>query len=83
MKYETIVFDAHARQRMAERHVQESHVIAVIERPDVLYPSYRGSLVADRRGSLGDSVRVVYVEQPTVTGLAAYVITVIRVGSEP
>ena len=83
MPFEGIVYDPHARQRTAERHVREADVVATLEHPDALYPPYRGRPVADRRDASGEIVRVFYVEEPADTGVLAYVITVTRVGSEP
>lgn len=79
MAYQRIVYHAHARDRMRLRSIAEHQVLATLNRPDRLFPSHSGRLVAERDTTAGNTLRVVFVEQ--VGDTTAFVLTVIRRGA--
>jgi hypothetical protein len=80
MKYAKITYAFHARKRMKQRRISERQVIRTLEEPDMTYPS-KGKLVAERRTTQGNTLRVVYIESPEGPQVvSAVVITAIRIG---
>jgi hypothetical protein len=63
---------------MIERLITRGQVESTLLRPDRLSVD-DGKLVAERRTSMGNVIRVVYVERLTDQGNSAHVITAIRI----
>ncbi|MEA2524024.1 MAG: hypothetical protein QOF73_1251, partial [Thermomicrobiales bacterium] len=81
MAIAVVTYSQHARDRMDERSISKGQVERTIAQPDRL--TYEGSkLVAERRTSAGNTIRVVYVERLTDDGTAAHVVTVIRISGD-
>ena len=78
--YAAIGYDPHARVRMGERRVSEEQVERAIGNPTRRYPSTDppGRIIVEYDTTAGNTLRVVYVEIPTVNGSEAFVLTVVR-----
>ena len=77
MAFSVVTYSNHARERMTERSISKRQVELTLFRPDSVRLS-KGRLIAERRTTAGNTIRVVYREQLTNQGQTAHVITVIR-----
>ena len=77
-----VTYSRHARQQVATRLVADAQVERTIANPTRQYSSTDppGRVVAERLTAAGNTLRVVYAEVATATGVVAHVVTVIRIG---
>ncbi len=80
-RYTAVTYSNHARDQMRLRLIGEEQAERTIAAPTRSYPSTNppGRIVAERVTTVGNTLRVVYVELPTAQGTVAHVVTVIRI----
>jgi predicted fused transcriptional regulator/phosphomethylpyrimidine kinase len=80
MPFANIAYTPHVLKRMRERRISQKQVEKVLAEPHKAYSS-GDRMVAERRTSAGNTLRVVYLEGPYGTEQGALVITVIRIAA--
>src|SRR5687767_8829814 len=72
-RYAAVEYDSHAIEQMRERKIAAAQVERAIVNPTRLVPSARfpDRLVAEYDTAMGNTLRVVFVEQPRVVGTVA------------
>jgi len=81
-RYVAVTYSKHAREQMAERLISPRQIERTIAAPNRTRPSTNplGRTVAERETAAGNTLRVVYAEVPTLAGVTAHVVTIIRIG---
>jgi hypothetical protein len=78
MAFSVVTFSRHARERMEERNISRQQVEQTLFQPDTVRLE-KGVLIAERKTTAGNTIRVVDKEELTDQGQAAHVITTIRI----